>query len=222
MYYLDCVLTVIEYERNSILTDYKNYYLLTSEERQAVITLALLFNPKIFIDSGIFIVNPDLLPDDLGNKFFEITDETYGVHVNQQVMIGGKSVRVLNFMVCDSSWIFRNYINPLDAITKEAVPGKSYSPAVTETSMISNKTTIIVNQPIEFRAKPVDLICKFCNCPVKTITKTELNGLACCCFLFFTLLYICVQAINDKNICCCDVIHKCPKCGRVLGEYTSC
>ena len=47
MYYLDCVLTVIEYDR-IILTDYKNYYVLTAEERKLVIELAILFNPKIF------------------------------------------------------------------------------------------------------------------------------------------------------------------------------
>ena len=224
MYYLDCVLTVIEYEGNSILTDYKNYYLLTAEERKAVIDLAVLFNPEIFIKAGIFIVDPNLLIDDLSNKFYKITDETTGIHVNEQVMIGGKTVRVLNVMACDSSWVYRNYINPLKAITREMAPGQSYSPAVTETSTISGKEpiAIIVNQPIKFREKPVDVICKFCSCPVRTVVKDEFNFLACCCCLIFSILYICIQACNDNNICCCDVIHKCPKCGRILGEYKSC
>ena len=221
MYYLDCVLTVIEYDR-IILTDYKNYFVLTAEERKLVIELAKLFNPKIFIDARIFIVNPDLLPDDLGNNFLKVTDETIGVHVNEQIMIGGKTVRVLKVMVCNSSWLFKNYYNPLKAIENEIVPGQSISPAVTETSSISTKEVIIVNQSIKYRATPVDLICSYCKCPVKTVTKTKINCLACCCFLFFSIFYICIQALNDKNICCCDVIHKCPRCGRVLGEYTSC
>ena len=61
MYYLDCVLVVIQYEKNNKLTDYKNYYYLTSEEEIAVYHLAALFTPKIFIDAGVFILNPDLV-----------------------------------------------------------------------------------------------------------------------------------------------------------------
>ena len=120
MYYLDCVLIVIEYDRNSRLTDYKHYYNLNNDKKKAVIQLAILFNPKIFIDAGIFVVNSDLLPDSTGNKFFKIIDETIGVHVNQQVVIGGRTVKVLNIMACNSAWINRNYINPLERIRNEA------------------------------------------------------------------------------------------------------
>ena len=224
MYYLDCVLTAIEYDRSSILTDYKNYYLLTAEERKTVIELADLFKPEIFIKAGIFIVDPNLLIDDLSNKFYKITDETIGVHANEQVIVGGKTVKVRNVMVCDSSWINRVYINPLNAIKREMAPGQSYSAVVTETSMISSNhpIAIIVNQPIKFRDRPVDIICRFCNRPIRTVTKDEFNCLACCCCLIFGILYICMQACTDKNICCCNVIHKCPKCGMVLGEYRSC
>ena len=35
MYYLDCVLIVIEYDRNSRLTDYKHYYNLNNDEKNA-------------------------------------------------------------------------------------------------------------------------------------------------------------------------------------------
>ena len=221
MYYLDCVLTVIEYDSNSKLTDYKNYDLLTNEERNKVIEFAILFNPTIFIEAGIFIVKPNL---QIGNEFYKITDETIGAHVNEQIMFAGKTVRVLNVMVCDSSWMNRNYFIPLKAAIREMAPGQSYSPIVTETTMISSNQpiAIIVNQPIKFREKPVDIICRFCNSPIRTVTKETFNCLACCCCLIFGILYICIQACTDKNILCCNVTHKCPKCGKILGEYRSC
>ena len=83
MYYLKCVLNVIDYDRKGKLTDYSNYNNLNNEERKAVIELAILFNPKLFIEAGIFVVNSDLLPDYSGNNFYKISDETIGVYVNQ-------------------------------------------------------------------------------------------------------------------------------------------
>ena len=38
MYYLDCVFTVIKYDEEKRLTDYKNYYLLTKEEKILLLT----------------------------------------------------------------------------------------------------------------------------------------------------------------------------------------
>lgn len=226
MYYLDCVSTVIEYDKYNILTDYQHYYELTFEQKKAVYELALLLHPKIFIDAGIFIVDPALLIDDLSNKFYKITDETIGVHANQQIVVGGKTVRVLNVMACDSSWLNRNYYIPLQAITNEIErrtnPGKQFPPYVeTDTSMNLN-TAIIVNQSVEFRTNPVSIVCIHCKNPVMTNTKSKLNFTACFCFLIFGLLYILCQACMDKNICCCDVIHYCPKCGREVGRYDSC
>ena len=78
-----------------------------------------LFNPKIFINASIFIVNEDLLPNNTANEFYKITDERIGVHVNQQVMIGGRAVKVLNIMACNSSWLNRNYLTPLERINNE-------------------------------------------------------------------------------------------------------
>jgi len=61
MCYIDCVLTIIEYVKSNKLTDYKYYYNLNNEEKKVVVQLAILFNPKLFTDASIFIVNEDLL-----------------------------------------------------------------------------------------------------------------------------------------------------------------
>ena len=227
MYYLHCISTVIEYDDYNILTDYQHYNNLTIDQMKEVYKLAILFNPKIFIDAGIFIVNPDLLPPGWSNHFYKITDETIGMHVNEQIVVGGRTVRVLNVMVCDSSWVEINYIIPLEALINEIErrlnPGLPYTPILTETetSMISN-SPIIINQTIEFKNSPISILCPYCKNPIRTTTKSELNCLACCCCLLFNLLYIFFKACANGDICCCNVIHYCPKCGRMLGKYKTC
>ena len=46
---------------------------------------------------------------DMGNRFIEITDETIGVHANQEVAIGGIIVRIRKIMICTKDWLLRNY-----------------------------------------------------------------------------------------------------------------
>jgi hypothetical protein len=122
MYYLSCVDTVINYGKEDMYTDYEHYYLLTGPERIELIKLVTLFNPKFFTDVGIFIVDPNLVPDDMCNQFYEITDERIGLHLDEEIMIGGRSVKVLKVMACKTSWLYTYYINPLKNILKPPPP----------------------------------------------------------------------------------------------------
>ena len=67
----------------------------------------------------------------MDNEFYQITDQRIGIHVNQEIIIGGKTVRVLKIMACNSSWLNRNYINPVENITNriryQAQPIQLYS-----------------------------------------------------------------------------------------------
>ena len=112
MYYLSCVDAVINYNEIDKLTDYDNYDLLTVEDITELFKLVLLFNPEIFINAGIFIIDESLLPEGMGNQFYEITDERIGLHVDDEILIGGRTVKVLKVMACDEGWLKRNYINP--------------------------------------------------------------------------------------------------------------
>ena len=103
---------VINYNEIDRLTDYQNYDLLTKDDMVELFKLVLLFNPKIFIDAGIFIIDESLLPYDLDNQFYKITDERIGIYVNDEIMIGGRNVKVLNVMVCNEDWLVRNYYRP--------------------------------------------------------------------------------------------------------------
>ena len=48
MYYLSCIFTVIQYDENNQLSDYKHYYNLNEDEINTVYSLSVLFDPKIF------------------------------------------------------------------------------------------------------------------------------------------------------------------------------
>ena len=116
MYYLDCVASVLQYDINSKYRDYKKYFNLTEKEEEEVLVIALFFNPKILIDYNIFILDSRLLGSEFDNEFFKITDETIGIHVNEEVMIGGRQVRVLKIMACNENWIRKNYLDPIENI----------------------------------------------------------------------------------------------------------
>ncbi len=126
MYYLSCVFTVIQYNEDSKFTDYENYFLLTTDEKNALVTLCLLLSPKIFLDAHIFIYEPNLVPSGYSNEFYRITDERIGVHVNQEIFIAGKAVRVLKIMACNSNWLEKNYFKPLENINNQGT-SSSYS-----------------------------------------------------------------------------------------------
>ena len=128
MYYLDCVFTVIQYDQSSRLTDYQNYYLLSKEEEQTVLGLVALFNPKVMSDLSLFIVSRNLVPYGSSNEFYQITDDRIGVHVNSEVVIGGRVVKVLKIMAGTEDWIYRNYINPAESYTKpQLTSGSNYN-----------------------------------------------------------------------------------------------
>ena len=229
MYYLNCVATVIDYH-DPLLTDYHNYDLLSGEELLAVYQLATLLNPQLFIQAGIFIVDQNLLLD-FSNQFYEIADETIGIHVNSEIIIGGKTVKVLKVMACNENWLVDSYYKPMNQINtlirekERERERENYRRQIvnTQTSFQDISTVVIpVIQSISFKSEPVSLICQFCGKAVTTKTKTSFNIVACCCFLMFGLLYCCVQICGNKNILCCDITHICPNCGATLGHYNSC
>ena len=120
MYYLSCVDTVINYQGNDRLSDFRNYNSLTRDELVELFKLVIIFNPKYFVEKGVFIINENLLPNGLGNQFYKITDERIGIHVNNEMFIGGRTVQVLKVMACNMDWLIRNYFKPWKNIFEEA------------------------------------------------------------------------------------------------------
>ena len=117
MYYLHCICAVIQYDEPNKLTNYQRYYDLNKEEENAVYALAKVLNPKIFIDAKVIVINPNLVPQGYSNEFYRITDDRVGFHVNQEIVIGERVVRVLKIMACKDSWLNTNYYEPLERLS---------------------------------------------------------------------------------------------------------
>ena len=230
MYYMNCVCTVLDHEEKSFLTDYKNYDDLNNEQAKLVYGLALIFQPALLIQAGVFIVDSKLLDGEFNNQFYEITNEKIGFHVNQEVMIGGKVVRVKKLMACNNIWLSNNYYNPIDRIKMRLNSGLPIKPVVNRNdqnvSILSTQEIIQVHTiPIirkKFEMEPIYITCEYCGKNITTHTEKKFSCLACCCFMFFPALYCFVQFCKGKNLLCCNVLHSCPKCGRYLGEYKAC
>ena len=114
MYYLDCVLSVIQYAQDTKYTDFRNYHLLTKEDEEVVKNLVILFNPKVMLELKLFIIAPNLIPYGQTNKFYEITDKRLGLHASNNVIISGKSIKVLQIMACKEVWINKYFTEPMD------------------------------------------------------------------------------------------------------------
>ena len=113
MYYLNCVTTVLEMNDSNLnrLKNYERYYNLDDEEEQLLLGLVLLLSPDLLIDKVFF--QSDELCGDSSNKFFEITHARNFFAVQQNILIGGARKRIVKIMTFKTSWLYKNYINPL-------------------------------------------------------------------------------------------------------------
>ena len=200
MYYLNCVNVVVQIEDiiTSKLIDYQNYFILSSAERDLVFESAKILDPSKFINAGIFIRTPNLVfSDNTGNQFYEITDETIGAHVSKEISIAGRSVKVLKLMACNDLWLDNYYFKPII-------------------------TFYALKNGIKFGAVPINMTCPYCESKITTKIEETFQILACFCCIINVLIYCCIQICRNKNICCFNVTHRCPQCGRVLGNYDAC
>ena len=218
MYYLNCVCEVVDCDYSKFI-DYQNYDKLTNAELEAVYKLAKEFPPSDFIKAGIFVVDQNLLYE-FTNHFYEITDERIGVHVNSEITIGGLSRRVKKKMACNHKWLSSYYYIPIQQIDN-AKGNRSYLSQIvpTQTSFNEKPPMVITT---EFKSSPVSTGCPYCNSLITTKTQSKFNFLACICCFMFPVFYCLFQICSEKNPCCCDVSHRCPKCGAILGSYNAC
>ena len=72
------------------------------------------------------------------------------------------------------------------------------------------------------KTSPVTTVCPFCKNNVTSIVETHFNILNCCFCYLFPLFWCLYQLCADKEFLCNDAIHKCPRCGNIIGKYNSC
>ena len=110
MYYLDCVNVVVQIDNiiTSKLIDYQNYFILSRDEKNLVYKAAKLLDPSKLINVGVFNFKEGVVfSNGLDNQFLEITEGTIGVHVNQEIEIGGILVKVNKTMDFNERWLKR-------------------------------------------------------------------------------------------------------------------
>ncbi len=86
---------------------------------------------------------------------------------------------------------------------------------------------IIVNQLvpvnlIKFKTTPIAINCPYCKQNVTTVVTTEFNCLNCCFCCWNWVIWLIVQLVREKELNCTDATHKCPSCGKIVGQYNAC
>ena len=119
MYYLKCIRSLLpgffDEEKYKNCFDYNKYDSISFTEKDYIIELALLFNPEILIKKQIIIVTDnEKLLNGTTNAFYKITDKRIGLHVNSEILIGGKIITVIEIMVCTQYWLNDNYFEPIE------------------------------------------------------------------------------------------------------------
>lgn len=113
MYYLNCVLSVIEYKDQDMqrFRNYRNWSMLSQQDRKFLWFLVLLLSPDELIDKCFF--HSDELCGDSTNKFYELSQIKDQVMVVQSIVIAGQSRQVNKIMAFKTIWLTRYYYEPM-------------------------------------------------------------------------------------------------------------
>lgn len=118
MYYLSVLCGVLGLEDTDFnierLSDYKNYYMLTEDEKTILFLLCGYLSPEKMVGKCIF--NSEELCQDVGNRFFTLNSSEISFAAAENVFVGAVEVTVKKIMVYSMSWMRRNYINPISNV----------------------------------------------------------------------------------------------------------
>ena len=169
----------------------------------------------------------NLIQQSLGkSKSISPSDESFDNDVNQSELKDKVPDEApLSQSKIDEMIYGSNYGNP--AVQNEV----SFNQAVADLNLVDN---------VGFAA--MDINCPYCNTHVQSSVNSNCNCFTCFIFMIMIIIFplICVLSIykagrgssrccfcyssddDDTCVCCNDVRHVCPKCGKIIGESDSC
>ena len=107
---------------------------------------------------------------------------------------------------------------PIPPVAQPYTNQPAYQPPIVN----QQQPIVVYQQPPVLKSSPAFLVCPHCRNQVTTIVETNFNcGNFLFCFCFF-YLWIIVELVNGKDLNCSDAIHKCPRCGNTIGNYSAC
>ncbi|CAF1241485.1 unnamed protein product [Adineta ricciae] len=137
MYYLNCVCTAIDCNRDPDLqrfTNYRNWYSLSISEQKELLVLCYTFSPDVFDDRVFF--HSDVLCQGSSNKFYKVSQVRQQLIAAESIVIAGQVREVHKIMTYTMGWMKTFYIDPMQRLAQSlsnprpAITSSVYTPRV--------------------------------------------------------------------------------------------
>lgn len=149
MYYLRCICQVLSLDDQNLdrLTNFTQYYTLTTEELDALLVLCILLSPDNLVGKCIF--EDEELCGNLVTQFYELSAVQNRFVVTDSVLLGSQQRHVKKIMTFKRSFLADYYIIPIATFADRLrliASGIDNEPIRTQPS-IAYGSTVIVTQP---------------------------------------------------------------------------
>lgn len=108
--------SAIEYNDSDVsrYRNYRNWASLSYNEIRTLVVLCLTSSPDEF-DNQVFF-NCDALCGNMGNRFYKISQVSHHLLAAESIVIAGRRCQVKKIMTYKMSWMYKNYINPIQRV----------------------------------------------------------------------------------------------------------
>jgi hypothetical protein len=182
MYYLNCVCTAIDCNRDPEIqrfTNYNNWHYLSIDEQRQLHALCYTFSPDVFNNRVFF--HSDELCGSSSNKFYRISQVRHQLVAAESIVIAGQVREVNEIMTYTMTWMKTNYFDPMERlVTRLGTSSRTntYQPAYTPS---------YVRQPA-----------------ITTSSSSRTAGRICCCiycmvFIIPGIIGVIMTIVNSLN-----------------------
>lgn len=144
MYYLYSMCVVLQLDATEYgiqrLKDYKKFHMLLKHEEQELIKLCCLLSPDKL--EGKCIFHSEELCKDVKytNRFFKVDSTETSFAATDTVFVGSVEVSVNKFMVYQTSWLNKYYIDPMNSIKRGRNSTRNNAAMITTSTVTPSNT----------------------------------------------------------------------------------